>query len=105
MPVAAAAFLAARLSFDRFLVARLSFDPVFRSALFADFLAFDKDLDFLRFFMHSSLKKLVQLSLFLHHGASLSYSRGPPPKTTRKVRASSSRRYGLLRTGTSNPMP
>jgi hypothetical protein len=44
MPVAAAAFLAARLSFD----------PVFRSALFADFLAFDKDPDFLRFFMHSS---------------------------------------------------
>jgi hypothetical protein len=44
MPVAAAAFLAARLSFD----------PVFRSALFADFLAFDKGPDFLRFFMHSS---------------------------------------------------
>jgi hypothetical protein len=55
MPVAAAAFLAARLSFDPvFLAARLSFDPVFRSALFADFLAFDKDPDFLRFFMHSS---------------------------------------------------
>jgi len=54
MPVAAAAFLAARLSFDPvFLAARLSFDPVFRSALFADFLAFDKDPDFLRFFMHS----------------------------------------------------
>jgi hypothetical protein len=44
MPVAAAAFLAARLSFD----------PVFRSTLFADFLAFDKGPDFLRFFMHSS---------------------------------------------------
>jgi hypothetical protein len=43
MPVAAAAFLAARLSFD----------PVFRSALFADFLAFDKGPDFLRFFTHS----------------------------------------------------
>ncbi len=43
MPVAAAAFLAARLSVE----------PVFRSALLADFLAFDKD-DFLRFFMHSS---------------------------------------------------
>ena len=55
MPVAAAAFLAARLSFDPvFLAARLSFDPVFRSALFADFLAFDKDPDLLRFFMHSS---------------------------------------------------
>jgi hypothetical protein len=44
MPVAAAVFLAARFSFD----------PVFRSALFADFLAFDKDPDFLRFFVHSS---------------------------------------------------
>ena len=45
MPVAAAAFFATRLSFD----------PVFRSALFADFFAFfDKDSDFLRFFMHSS---------------------------------------------------
>jgi hypothetical protein len=55
MPVAAAAFLAARLSFDPvFLAARLSVDPVFRSALFADFLAFDRDPDFLRFFMHSS---------------------------------------------------
>jgi hypothetical protein len=47
MPVAAAAFLAARLSFD----------PVFRSTLFADFLAFDKDPDFLRFFMHTSPDK------------------------------------------------
>src|SRR6478672_9478375 len=56
MPVAAAAFLAARLSFDPvFLAARLSFEPVFRSALFADFLAFDKDPDFFRFFMCSSL--------------------------------------------------
>jgi hypothetical protein len=55
MPVAAAAFLAARLSFDPdFLAARLSFDPVFRSALFADLFALDKDPDFLRFFMHSS---------------------------------------------------
>jgi hypothetical protein len=55
MPVAAAAFLAARLSFDPvFLAARLSFDPVFRSALFADFLALDRGPDFLRFFMHSS---------------------------------------------------
>ena len=55
MPVAAAAFLAARLSFDPvFLAARLSFDPVFRSALFADFLAFDSDPDFLRFFMYFS---------------------------------------------------
>jgi hypothetical protein len=45
MPVAAAAFFATRFSFD----------PVFRSALFADFLAFfDKDPDFLRFFMNSS---------------------------------------------------
>jgi hypothetical protein len=39
--VAAAAFLAARLSFD----------PVFRSTLFADFLAFDKDPVFFRFAM------------------------------------------------------
>jgi hypothetical protein len=57
MPVAAAAFLAARLSFDPvFLAARLSVDPVFLSALFADLLAFDSDdPDFLRFFaMHSS---------------------------------------------------
>ena len=45
IPVAAAAFFATRLSFD----------PVFRSALFADFLAFDKDPDFFRFFMCSSL--------------------------------------------------
>ena len=44
MPVAAAAFFATRFSFD----------PVFLSALFADFLAFDKDPDFLRFFMNSS---------------------------------------------------
>ena len=45
MPVAAAAFFATRFSLD----------PVFRSALFADFLAFfDKDPDFLRFFMNSS---------------------------------------------------
>jgi hypothetical protein len=41
MPVAAAAFLAARLSFD----------PVFRSTLFAIFLAFDNDPVFLRFAM------------------------------------------------------
>jgi hypothetical protein len=55
MPVAAAAFLAARLSFDPvFLAARLSVDPVFRSALFADFLAFDSDPDFPRFFMYFS---------------------------------------------------
>ena len=55
MPVAVAAFLAARLRFDPvFLAARLSFDPVFRSALLADLFAFDKDPDFLRFFMHSS---------------------------------------------------
>ena len=55
MPVAAPAFLAARLSFDPvFLAARLSVDPVFRIALLADFLAFAKDPDFLRFFMHSS---------------------------------------------------
>ena len=45
IPVAAAAFFATRLSFE----------PVFRSALFADFLAFDKDPDFFRFFMCSSL--------------------------------------------------
>jgi len=45
MPVAAAAFFATRLSFD----------PVFRSSLFADFLTlFDKDSDFMRFFMHCS---------------------------------------------------
>jgi hypothetical protein len=55
MPVAAAAFLAARLSFDPdFLAARLSFDPVFRSALFADLFALDKAPEFLRFFMPSS---------------------------------------------------
>ena len=41
IPVTAAAFFATRLSFE----------PVFRSALFAVFLTFDKDPDLLRFFM------------------------------------------------------
>jgi hypothetical protein len=45
IPVTAAAFFATRLSFE----------PVFRSALFAVFLTFDKDPDLLRFFMCSSV--------------------------------------------------
>ena len=60
-PVAAAAFLAARLSFDPvFLAARLSVDSVFRSALFADFLAFDSDPVFLRFAMGNPPSTLIR---------------------------------------------
>ena len=52
MPVAAAAFFATRFSFD----------PVFRSALFADFLTFfDKDPDFLRRFMTYSASERLEI--------------------------------------------
>jgi hypothetical protein len=54
-PPAAAAVQAIPVAAAAFFATRLSFEPVFRSAFFADFLAFDKDPDFFRFFICSSL--------------------------------------------------